>query len=131
MTVTVIQSDPHLTPPISPGVPAVEPHPVQPPSIRPRVLENYGDTEPGLQGVAVTVSDLTSHKPVHLAQLPVIVLRVEFAGPAALVSSTDHQGETAASVIPEQWQRQAPVHPRARNGAGLHGDLGQQCLRAV
>ena len=112
MTLTVVQPHSHLTPPVPPVVPRVKSHPVQPASVGTLVLENYGDPQVGLERVLVTVSDLTANKPVHLAQLPVVVLRVEFARPAALgLSHTDQQGVTPASVVAEDWERQSLVHP--------------------
>ena len=128
MALTVVQPDSHLAPPVSPVVPGVEPHPVQQASVGSLVLEDYGDLEVGLEVVLVTVSQLAANKPVHLTQLPVVVLRVEFACPAALVlSNTNQQGETSAAVVAEQGQCEALVHPRARNSAGQGGYLGQQC----
>ena len=131
MTHTVVQPDSHLTPPVSPVVPGVEPHPVQPARIGALVLENNSDLEAGLEVMLVAVSDLAANKPVHLAQLPVIVLRVEFPCPAAvLLSNTNQQGVTTATVVPEQGQCEALVHPGARNSAGPGGYFGQQCPRS-
>ena len=117
VALTVVQPDPHLTPPPPPARPGVELQPVQQSCIGALVLQHQAHLLPLVQLQTVTVSNLAANKPVDLAQLPVVVLCVELAGGAARLSLTDMDRKPPAAVITKDCY--SLVHSRARNPGGL------------